>query len=222
MFHVYTNFEPGRGPGVLIQPVPRRDETRNVSKSKSKSSMVKVHFSFQMSRSKRDLAWPLRISVCILMTISGIIFSGKGCSWKPVRWRNGSKIMKNKSITFYYTPNPGSNSSDSWSLQDKCQQRLNRRKVGMKWLKCSKYLSKCSISRLNRSKRKTTRSSPPAPSDVQKCWPLSVCSVNLVGGRRSIARARNVKTKANMLGPLARTKATTLCRCPLHQTQVLC
>ena len=50
------------------------------SKRKSKSSMVKVHISFQMSLSKRDLGWPSTILVCILMTISSLIFSGTGCN----------------------------------------------------------------------------------------------------------------------------------------------
>ena len=38
--------------------------------------MVKVHISFQIGRSKRDLGWPSRNSVCILMSISILIFSG--------------------------------------------------------------------------------------------------------------------------------------------------
>jgi len=42
--------------------------------------MVKVHVCFQMSRSKRELGWPSRISVCIPMTISSLICSGTGCT----------------------------------------------------------------------------------------------------------------------------------------------
>ena len=55
-------------------PFPRRWDLKCSSKCKSKSSIVKVHVSFQMSPSKRDLGWPSRISVCIPMTISSLIF----------------------------------------------------------------------------------------------------------------------------------------------------
>jgi len=38
-----------------IQPVPGKMRLEMLAKGKSKSSMVKVHFSFQMRRSKRSL-----------------------------------------------------------------------------------------------------------------------------------------------------------------------
>jgi len=41
--------------------------------------MVKVQVSFQMSRLKRDLWWPSRMSFCIPMIISNRIFSVTGC-----------------------------------------------------------------------------------------------------------------------------------------------
>jgi len=41
--------------------------------------MVKVEVSFQMSRMKRNLWWPWRISFCIPMTISSLNFLGTGC-----------------------------------------------------------------------------------------------------------------------------------------------
>ena len=59
---------------------PRRWDSKCSSKRKSKSSMVKVHISFQMSRLKRDLGWPSRILVCIPMPISSLVFSGTGCN----------------------------------------------------------------------------------------------------------------------------------------------
>jgi len=65
---------------MCIAARSREDETRNFSsKRKSKSSMVKVHVSFQMSRSKRDLGWPSGIAFCIPMSISSLVFSGTGC-----------------------------------------------------------------------------------------------------------------------------------------------
>ena len=65
----------------------REDETRNArneSKRTSKSSMVKVQSSFQMSHSYRDLRWPSRISVCIPMTTSSLhlLFVCLIVSWK--------------------------------------------------------------------------------------------------------------------------------------------
>ena len=62
------------------RPFPRRWDWKCSSKCKSKSSMVKVHVSFQMSPLKRDLWWPSRISICIPMTISSLIFSETGCN----------------------------------------------------------------------------------------------------------------------------------------------
>jgi len=61
-------------------PFPRRWDSKCSSKCKSKSSMVKAHVSFQMSPSKSDLGWPLRVLVCIPMTISSLIFLGTGCN----------------------------------------------------------------------------------------------------------------------------------------------
>jgi len=60
-------------------PIPRRWDSRRSSKCKLKSWMAKVQISFRMSRSKRVLWWPSRISFCILTTISSLIFSGTGC-----------------------------------------------------------------------------------------------------------------------------------------------
>jgi len=61
-------------------PFPRKWESKSSSKCKSNSSMVKVQVSFQMSRSKRDLWWPSRMSFCISMLISNRIFSVTGCT----------------------------------------------------------------------------------------------------------------------------------------------
>ena len=72
-----------------LQPRSRADER------KSKSSRFKVHFSFQISRSKRDLWLSSRILVCIPMTISSLIFSGTGCH-KMIR------IAKRIILTKYY------------------------------------------------------------------------------------------------------------------------
>jgi len=58
---------------------PRRWDSKSSSECKSKSWMVKVQVSFQMSNLKRDLWWPSRISFCIPRTISSLIFSGTGC-----------------------------------------------------------------------------------------------------------------------------------------------
>ena len=41
--------------------------------------MVKVDYSFQMCHLKRNLWWPSRISFCVPMTISSLVFSGTGC-----------------------------------------------------------------------------------------------------------------------------------------------
>ena len=58
----FISFNPYWG---IFTARSRKDKTRNArSKCKSKSSMVKAQFSFQLSRSKRDLGWPSRISVC--------------------------------------------------------------------------------------------------------------------------------------------------------------
>ena len=62
------------------RPFPRRWDSKYSSKYKSKSSMAKVQVSFEMSHLKRDLWWPWRISLCIPMTISSLIFSGTGCT----------------------------------------------------------------------------------------------------------------------------------------------
>jgi len=74
-------------------PFPRRWDPTCSSKCKSKSSMVKVQVSFQMSRLKRDLWWPSRISFCIPMTISSLIFSGTGCICTGWARRIGSLIF---------------------------------------------------------------------------------------------------------------------------------
>jgi len=50
----------------------------------SKCLMVKIGFSFQMSHWKRNLWWPSRISFGIQMTISSLIFSGTGCTFREV------------------------------------------------------------------------------------------------------------------------------------------
>jgi len=57
------------------------------SEHKTKSSMVKVEFSFQMSHLKRNLWWPSRISFCIPMTISSLMFSETGCISSREQWR---------------------------------------------------------------------------------------------------------------------------------------
>jgi len=64
----------------MSSPNPRRWDSKCSSKCESKSWIVKVHISFQMSRSKRVLWWPSRGLYRILMTISSLIFSGTGCS----------------------------------------------------------------------------------------------------------------------------------------------
>ena len=62
---------------VPVQPVP--DKTRLemlVETQIEKSSMGKVHISFHMSPSKRDLGWPSRSLVCCIpMAISSLTFS---------------------------------------------------------------------------------------------------------------------------------------------------
>ena len=67
---------------------PRRRDSKRSSKCTSKSSMVKVQVSFQMSHLKRDLWWLSSTSFCktkcsILMTIQSqsLIFSGTCCRW---------------------------------------------------------------------------------------------------------------------------------------------
>jgi len=61
-------------------PFPTRWDLKYSSKCKSKSSMVKIQVSFQMSPLKRDLSWPFRISICIPTSISSLIFSGTACT----------------------------------------------------------------------------------------------------------------------------------------------
>jgi len=62
---------------LLYSPFPRRWDSRCLSECKSKSSMTKVQLSFQLCPLKRDLWLPSRISFCILMTISSLIFSAQ-------------------------------------------------------------------------------------------------------------------------------------------------
>ena len=64
-------------------PFPRLRDSKCSSNRESKSSMVKVYISFQMSRSKIDLGRPSRIFVCIPLTISSLVFSGTGCTANP-------------------------------------------------------------------------------------------------------------------------------------------
>jgi len=64
---------------LLYSPFPRRRDSKCSSNCKSKSSMVKVLVSFQMSCLKRDLRWPSRISLCIPTSIWSLVFHGTGC-----------------------------------------------------------------------------------------------------------------------------------------------
>jgi len=63
------------------QHVPGKMRFEMLIEMQSKTSMVEVQVSFQMSHClKTDLWWPSRNSFCIPMTISNLIFSGTGCS----------------------------------------------------------------------------------------------------------------------------------------------
>jgi len=63
-----------------VQPVSGRWDSKWSSEYKTKSRMVKVEVSFQMSRMKKNLLSPSRILFCIPMPISRPIFSGTSCN----------------------------------------------------------------------------------------------------------------------------------------------
>ena len=77
--YVYTYMSKKTCPAIdQYSPFPRRWNSKCSSKGKSKSSIVKVQVSFQMSHGKGDLWWPSRISISISTTISRLIFWGTG------------------------------------------------------------------------------------------------------------------------------------------------
>ena len=64
---------------VSYSPFPRRQDSKWSSEYKTKSRWSKFKSLFNMSNLKRYPWWPSRISFCIQLTISSLIFSGTDC-----------------------------------------------------------------------------------------------------------------------------------------------
>jgi len=87
---------------MQYSPFPRRWDLKWSSEYKTKSSMVKVHVSSQMSHLKRDLWWPSRISFSIPMTVSSLeneILDGhhrngkQNPRWSSQEWKTKSSMV---------------------------------------------------------------------------------------------------------------------------------